>query len=65
MYILTAVLIVVILVLYVCGCFTMRAFLKVAKADDADEWKPVLTWPWLMLDVIWDCAIKDRKNFKW
>lgn len=65
MYILTAALILVILVLYVCGCFMMRAFLRTNDATDQDEWKPVLTWPLLMLDVIWSCAIKGRKNFKW
>lgn len=65
MYILTVVLILVILVLYVCGCFMMRAFLRISDATDQDEWKPVLTWPLLMLDVIWSCAIKGRKNFKW
>lgn len=65
MYILTAVLVLVILVLYVCGCFMMRAFLRTNDTTDQDEWQPVLTWPLLMLDVIWSCAIVGYKKFKW
>ena len=65
MYILTAVLILVILVLYVCGCFLMRAFLRISDATDQESWKPVLSWPVIMLDVIWNCAIVGYKKFKW
>ena len=65
MYILTAVLVLVILVLYVCGCFLMRAFLRTNDTTDRDKWRPVLTWPVIMIDVIWDCAIKNHKKFEW
>lgn len=36
---------VLVLILYVCGCFLMRAFLKTADSTDKDKLYPVLCWP--------------------
>ncbi len=51
-------LVVLILALYACGCFLMRAFLK-----SAEDLYPVLCWPWITLSAV-GCVIISR-NFKW
>lgn len=52
-----------VLVLYACGCFLMRAFLKEANSTDKDSLYPVLCWPWITLSAV--CGIIISGNFKW
>lgn len=54
---------VLVLVLYACGCFLMRAFLKEANSTDKDSLYPVLCWPWIALSAVG--AIIISGNFKW
>lgn len=51
------------LVLYVCGCFLMRAFLKTADSTDQDKLYPVLCWPWLMITAVGEVMLSGQ--FKW
>lgn len=54
---------VLVLVLYACGCFLMRAFLKEANSTDKDSLYPVLCWPWITLSAVG--GIISYGNFKW
>lgn len=45
-------LVVLILALYACGCFLMRAFLKSADSTDKEDLYPVLCWPWITLSAV-------------
>ena len=56
-------LVVLILALYVCGCFLMRAFLKSADSTDKDDLYPVLCWPWITLSAVGGNIISG--DFKW
>jgi hypothetical protein len=54
---------VLVLVLYACGCFLMRAFLKEANSTDKDSLYQVLCWPWITLSAVGGIIISG--NFKW
>lgn len=54
---------VLVLILYVCGCFLMRAFLKTADSTDRDKLYPVLCWPWLMITAVGEVMFSGQ--FKW
>lgn len=54
---------VMVLVLYVCGCALMRAFLKTADSTDQDDLCPVLCWPWVMISAVGEIIISGK--FKW
>ena len=56
-------LVVLILALYACGCFLMRAFLKEANSKDKDSLYHVLCWPWITLSAVGYLIIS--RNFKW
>lgn len=56
-------LVVLILAMYACGCFLMRAFLKEANSKDKDSLYPVLCWPWITLSAVVSVIIS--RNFKW
>lgn len=58
-----ALLITLVIVLYICGAFLMRALLKVADADDKDSWKPIILWPGYIIVPIYE-LIRDGE-FKW
>lgn len=60
---LTAFLIFLVIVLYVCGMFLMRALLKESDSCDKDELKPILLWPGYIIIPIYE-LIRDRE-FKW
>lgn len=55
--------VVLILALYACGCFLMRAFLKEANSTDKDNLYPVICWPWITLSAVGGIIISG--NFKW
>ena len=59
----TAFLISIVIMLYVCGAFLMRALLKEADADDKDSWKPIVLWPGYIIVPIYE-LIRDGE-FKW
>lgn len=61
----TYLLLFIILALYVCGVFLMRAFLKVADCDDHDELKPILLWPYYIIAPIVEIFRESPKDFKW
>lgn len=61
----TYLLLFIILALYVCGAFLMRAFLKIADCDDRDELKPILLWPYYITAPIIEIIRESPKNFKW
>ena len=52
-----------VLVLYACGCFTMRAFLKEASSTDKDSLYPILCWPWIMISAVGEVMLSGQ--FKW
>ena len=54
---------VLVLILYVCGCFLMRAFLKTADSTDKDKLYLVLCWPWIMISAVGDVMISGK--FEW
>lgn len=54
---------VLVLIMYVCGCFLMRAFLKTADSTDKDKLYPVLCWPLIMISAVGDVMISGQ--FKW
>ena len=54
---------VLVLILYVCGCFLMRAFLKTADSTDKDNIYPVLLWPWIMIAAVGKVMISGE--FEW
>lgn len=54
---------VLILALYACGCFLMRAFLKSADSAYKDSLYQVLCWPWITLSDVGSVIIS--RNFKW
>lgn len=54
---------VLVVVLYTCGCFLMRAFLKSADSNEKDDLYPVLRWPWIMIAAVGELIIS--RNFKW
>ncbi|UPW42698.1 hypothetical protein NPat_gp70 [Klebsiella phage NPat] len=54
---------VLVLILYACGCFLMRALLKELETTDKDDLYPVLCWPFLMIAAVGDLIIS--RNFKW
>ena len=54
---------VMVLILYVCGCFLMRAFLKTADSTDKDNIYPVLFWPWIMIAAVGEVMISGK--FEW
>ncbi|QYC96820.1 hypothetical protein [Klebsiella phage IME268] len=56
-------LVVLVIVLYACGCFIMRALLKELETTDNDDLYPVLCWPWLMITAVGSVIIS--RNFKW
>lgn len=56
-------LVVLVIVLYACGCFIMRALLKGLETTDKDDLYPVLCWPWLMIAAVGSVIISS--NFKW
>ena len=58
-----ALLITLVIVLYICGAFLMRALLKEADTDDKDSWIPILLWPGYIIVPIYE-LIRDRE-FKW
>lgn len=60
---LTAFLILIVIMLYVCGAFLMRALLKEADADAKDSWKPIVLWPGYIIVTIYE-LIRDGE-FKW
>ncbi|UGO52131.1 hypothetical protein BROOKSBY_72 [Citrobacter phage vB_CfrD_Brooksby] len=60
---LTAFLILIVIMLYVCGAFLMRALLKEAYADDKDSWNPIVLWPGYIIVPIYE-LIRDGE-FKW
>lgn len=61
----TYLLLFIILALYICGAFLMRAFLKIADCDDRDELKPILLWPYYIISPIIEIIRESPKNFKW
>lgn len=56
-------LVVMVAVLYVCGCALMRALLKSADTSDQDDLYPVLCWPWIMISAVGEIILSG--NFKW
>lgn len=54
---------VLVLALYVCGCFMMRALQKSSDTSDQDDLYPVLCWPWIMIAAVGELII--YRNFKW
>lgn len=54
---------VLVLALYACGCFLMRAFLKEASSTYKDSLYQVLCWPWITLSSVVEVIISG--NFKW
>jgi len=58
-----ALLITIVIVLYICGAFLMRALLKEADTGDKDSWIPILLWPGYIIVPIYQ-LIRDRE-FKW
>lgn len=54
---------VLVLIMYVCGCFLMRAFLKTADSTDKDKLYLVLCWPWIMISAVGDVMISGK--FEW
>lgn len=56
-------LVVLILALYACGCFLMRAFLKSAESTDKDDLYPVLCWTCITVSAVGSVIIS--RNFKW
>lgn len=60
---LTFILIAIVLILYVCGAFLMRALLKEADTDDNDSWKQIVLWPCYIIVPIYE-LIRDGE-FKW
>ena len=56
-------LVVLILALYACGCFLMRALLKEMNSTDKDNLYPVICWPWITLYAVGGIIISG--NFKW
>lgn len=60
---LTAFLILIVIMLYVCGAFLMRALLKEADSYDKDSWKPIILWPGYIIVPIYE-LISDGE-FKW
>lgn len=56
-------LIVLFVLLYVPGCFLMRALLKVSDASDQDSWIPVLLWPGYVVLAVGEAMAS--KKFKW
>lgn len=56
-------LVVMVAVLYVCGCALMRALLKTADTTDQDKLYPVLCWPWIMISAAGEIILSG--NFKW
>ncbi|HIG6948085.1 hypothetical protein M2X97_23840 [Klebsiella pneumoniae] len=56
-------LVVLVIVLYACGCFIMRALLKELEATDKDDLYPVLCWPWITLSAVGSVIIS--RKFKW
>lgn len=60
---LTFILIAIVLILYVCGAFLMRALLKEADSDDKDSWKPIILWHGYIIVPIYE-LIRDGE-FKW
>lgn len=56
-------LVVLVIVLYACGCFLMCALLKELETTDKDDLYPVLCWPWLMIAAVGGFIISG--NFKW
>lgn len=60
---LTFILIAIVLILYVCGAFLMRALLKKADSDDKDSWKQIILWPGYIIVPIYE-LIRDGE-FKW
>lgn len=55
-------LVVLVIVLYACGCFLMRALLKELETTDKDDLYPVLCWPWIMIAAVGSVIIS--RNFK-
>ena len=49
---------VLVLILYVCGCFLMRA-----DSTDKDKLYPVLCWPWIMISAVGEVMISGK--FEW
>ena len=60
---LTAFLILIVIMLYVCGVFLMRALLKESDASDKDSLIPILLWPGFIVAAIYP-LIRDGE-FKW
>lgn len=58
-----ALLITLVIVLYICGAFLMRALLKEADTYDKDSWIPILLWPGYIIVPIYE-LIRDGE-FKW
>lgn len=56
-------LLVLLVLLYVSGCFLMRAFLKTADSTDQDDLYPVLCWPWIMISAVVEVIFSGK--FKW
>lgn len=56
-------LVVMVLVLYACGCFLMRAFMKTADSTDKDKLYPVLCWPWIIIAAVGEVMISGK--FDW
>lgn len=56
-------LVVLVIVLYACGCFLMLALLKELETTDKDDLYPVLCWPLLMIAAFGGVIISG--NFKW
>lgn len=54
---------VMVLIMYVCGCFLMRALLKEADTADQNDLYPVLCWPWIMISAVGEIILSG--NFKW
>lgn len=54
---------VLVLILYVCGCFLMLALLKEADTSDQNDLYPVLCWPWIMISAVGEIILSG--NFKW
>lgn len=59
----TAFLISIVIILYVCGAFLMRALLKEACSDDKDSWNPIILWPCYVIVTIYE-LIRDGE-LKW
>ncbi|EBH2649686.1 hypothetical protein FKF44_18435 [Salmonella enterica] len=55
--------VIMVIVLYVCGMFLMRALLKVADTCDKGKLNPILFWPVYIIIQIYE-LIRER-NFKW